>query len=98
VRLVERHDSSANCHKDVATDRRASTTEIRKASRARAPDSPMPGECMGEGGCLFDEIGKLVEPTERPHTDVRAGPQRGRTPKRRGTNSPANGEQQTVYI
>jgi hypothetical protein len=29
---------------DVATDRWASSTEIRKASWARAPDSPMPGE------------------------------------------------------
>jgi hypothetical protein len=23
---------------------------------------------MGEGGCLFDEISNLVEPTERRHT------------------------------
>jgi hypothetical protein len=38
----------------------------------------------GEGGCLFDEIQNLVEPTERLHTDVQAGPQRGRTPERRG--------------
>jgi hypothetical protein len=30
----------------------------------------------GEVGCLFDEIGNLVEPTERPHKDVRTGPQR----------------------
>jgi hypothetical protein len=27
-------------------------------------DSPMPGE--GEDGCVFDEIGSLVEPDERP--------------------------------
>jgi hypothetical protein len=44
----------------------------------------------GEVGCLFDEIQNLVEPTERPHTDVRAGPQRGRMPERRGPNSPAH--------
>jgi hypothetical protein len=28
---------------------------------------------MGEGGCLFDEISNLVEPTERRHTEVPAG-------------------------
>jgi hypothetical protein len=38
----------------------------------------------GEVGCLFDEIHNLVEPTERLHTDVQAGPQRGRMPERRG--------------
>src|ERR1700722_11695714 len=32
----------------------------------------------GMVGCLFDEIQNLVEPTERLHTDVPAGPQRGR--------------------
>jgi hypothetical protein len=51
--------------------------EPKRRGRARAPDSPMPGEGMGEGGCLFDEIGNLVEPTERPYMDVPAGPQRG---------------------
>ena len=30
---------------------------------------------QGEGGCVFDEIQNLVEPTERRHRDVRAGPQ-----------------------
>jgi len=30
----------------------------------------------GEAGCLFDEIGNLVEPTERLPMDVQAGPQR----------------------
>jgi hypothetical protein len=49
-----------------------------RSGRARAPDSPMPGECMGEGGCMFDEIGNLVEPTERQCMDALAGPQRGR--------------------
>ena len=49
----------------------------------------MRGECKGEVGCIFDEISNLVEPNERPDTDVRAGLQRGRTPKRRSTNSPA---------
>ena len=34
---------------------------------------------MGEVGCLFDEIGNLVEPTERRHKEVPAGPQRGRS-------------------
>ena len=43
---------------DVATD------GVREARRARAPDSPVPGE--GEGGWVFDEMGNLVEPTERP--------------------------------
>jgi len=32
---------------------------------------------MGEVGCLFDEIGNLVDPTERRYMDVPAGPQRG---------------------
>jgi hypothetical protein len=27
----------------------------------------------GKVGCLFDEIGKFVEPTERLHMDVQAG-------------------------
>lgn len=31
---------------------------------------------QGEGGCLFDETGSLVEPTERRYMDVSAGPQR----------------------
>jgi hypothetical protein len=54
------------------------------------------GVRKGEGGCLFDEIQDLVEPTERLHMDVRAGPQRGRMPERRGwshaSNSPTPGE------
>jgi hypothetical protein len=45
----------------------------RKASRSRGSDSPLPGEGMGKGGCLFDEIGNLVEPTERRYRDVPAG-------------------------
>jgi hypothetical protein len=36
----------ASCHRDVATDSRAPWPRIRKASRARAPDSPSPGEYM----------------------------------------------------
>jgi hypothetical protein len=63
--------SSAISHRDVATDSKALWPRIRKASRARAPDSPMSSE--GEVGCLFDEIGNLVEPTERLHMDVQAG-------------------------
>jgi len=31
-------------HRDVTTDSKAPRLRIRKASRARAPDSPMPGE------------------------------------------------------
>lgn len=31
---------------------------------------------------FFDEIQDLVEPTERPHMDVRAGPQRDKMPER----------------
>jgi hypothetical protein len=50
----------------------------------------------GEGGCLFDEIQDLVEPTERLHMEVQAGPQRGRMPERRGqsraSDSPVSGE------
>jgi hypothetical protein len=34
----------ANCHKDVATDSEPLWTRIRKASRARASDSPVPDE------------------------------------------------------
>jgi hypothetical protein len=44
----------------------------------------MPRIREGEVGCFFDDIGNLVEPTERPHKDVRTGPQRGRMPERRG--------------
>jgi hypothetical protein len=37
-------DPVADCDTDVATDSQAPWTRIRKASRARAPDSPAPGE------------------------------------------------------
>jgi hypothetical protein len=30
----------------------------------------------GEGGCLFDEIGNLVDPTERLHMDGQDEPKR----------------------
>jgi hypothetical protein len=62
------------------------------------------GVRKGEVGCLFDEIQNLVEPTERLHTDVQAGPQRGRMPERRGrshagprtaSDSPSSGEGRT---
>jgi hypothetical protein len=33
-----------NCHMDVATDSKTPWARVRKASRARAPDSPWPGE------------------------------------------------------
>ena len=35
-------------------------------------------------GCLSDEIQNLLGPTERLHTDVQSGPQRGRMPERCG--------------
>ena len=50
-------DSCADCHTDVATDRK--TLHSRSA----------PGE--GELGCLFDQISNLVEPSQRPHMEVR---------------------------
>jgi hypothetical protein len=53
---VER-ESSANCDREVATDRWASTTESRK----------------GEIGCGFDEIQNLVELIERRDMDGSAG-------------------------
>jgi hypothetical protein len=31
------------------------------------------GLFVGHAGCLFDEIGNLVEPAERRHMDVPAG-------------------------
>jgi len=34
------------------------------------------GKGMGKVGCIFDEIGNLVESTERRYRDVLAGPQR----------------------
>jgi hypothetical protein len=64
-----------------------------RCGRARETDSPSTSEHRGEGGRIFDEIGNLVEPTERPHMEIRAGPQRGRMPKRRGANSSTIGEQ-----
>jgi hypothetical protein len=42
-----------------------------RRGRARAPDPPSSSE--GEAGCLFDEIGNLVEPTKRLHMEVQAG-------------------------
>jgi hypothetical protein len=54
---------SCACHRDVATESKALWTRVRE----------------GEIGCLFDEIQNLVEPIERLHMDVQAGPQRGRS-------------------
>jgi hypothetical protein len=66
------------CYMDVATESRASTAEILEGD----PESRLwvagAGRAHGRGAC-----------TERLHKDVRAGPQRGRTPKRRGANCPA---------
>jgi hypothetical protein len=55
----------------LATDSKALRPRVRKARRARAPASPSSGE--GEGGWVFDEIGNLVEATERPPMEGRAG-------------------------
>jgi hypothetical protein len=41
-----KRDSCANCPMDVATNSPALWPRIRKASRARAPDSPAPSEYM----------------------------------------------------
>src|ERR1700674_607861 len=46
------HYSSANCDRDVATD------EVPKASRARAPDSPMSGEGRSPNGPTDEEGGQ----------------------------------------
>jgi len=51
-----KRDSSANCHTDVAAD------GVREASRARAPDSPSPGE------------GRVSRMRRTPLQDVVAGP------------------------
>jgi hypothetical protein len=83
------HLALPNLLQGVATDLKAPWLRVRKASWSHATNSPMPGECKGEVACIFDEISNLVEPNERPDTDVRAGMQRGRMPERRSTNSPA---------
>jgi hypothetical protein len=57
---------------------------VHKRSRKRSDAVATDEVREGEGGCLFDEIQNLVEPAERPHTEVRFGPQRGRMPERRG--------------
>jgi hypothetical protein len=51
------------------TARGARCEALRRASGASVP--PVPGE--GELGFLFDEISNLVEPSERPHMEVRTG-------------------------
>src|SRR5271157_808036 len=72
------------CHRDVTTNSKALWPRVRE----------------GEVGCLFDEIAYLVEPTERLHMDVQAGPQRGTMPKRcgraRAPDSPVPGEHKDV--
>jgi hypothetical protein len=65
------------------------------ATEARAP---RPRSWEGEIGWLFDEIQNLVEPIKRRTMDGPAGPQRGRTPKRRGPTSPADGEESMIWI
>jgi hypothetical protein len=42
--------SRAHCYRDVATDRRASSTEIWKTDRSRASGPPMPGEGRSPNG------------------------------------------------
>ena len=70
----------SSCGMDTATESSASSARVRE----------------GEIGCVFDEIQNLVEPIERLHMDVQAGPQRGRTPERRdrarAPDSPPPGE------
>jgi hypothetical protein len=80
---------SCFCRAIVTLPQEVATDGVREASRSHAFDSPSPGEHMGEGGCIFDEIGNLVEPTERLHMDVQAGPQRSRMRRVSGANSPA---------
>ena len=66
--------SSAICHKHVTTDSKAPWLRIRKASRVRAPDSPMPGEYMEVRTARSD--GKY--PTERWHPRRRNSRSRAR--------------------
>jgi hypothetical protein len=44
VRCCCSHIEHPNCHKDVATDSKELWLRVRKASRARAPDSPVSSE------------------------------------------------------
>jgi hypothetical protein len=63
-------------HRDVATDSKALWTRVREASRARAPDSPSPGECRvsrmpanataGRSGRAVSGAGERSAPDERP--------------------------------
>jgi hypothetical protein len=63
VRATRSHDRTSMCELD------------RSGAGCEAPRrvSGQPSSSEGEGGCLFDEIQDFVEPTERPHTEVRAG-------------------------
>jgi hypothetical protein len=66
---------------------------FRSSNQSRTTESPISptqgatDEVRGEGGCFFDEIQDLFEPTERRDMDASAGPQRGRMPERRGPES-----------
>lgn len=73
---MDDRDAATNCHKEVATD------EIREASRARAPNSPMPGEYMDVRTARPDEEVKMrmanvfcryLELAERVGTVVQQG-------------------------
>ena len=69
VREGEVHATERHYMEVVAGPQRGRSRSVR--GRARAPNSPLSSK--GEVACLFDEIGNLVDPTERLHMDVQAG-------------------------
>jgi hypothetical protein len=53
------------CYRDVATDRRPASTEIREANRSRASGTPVPGEYRqyeqpGQTENTFTRLGNLL--------------------------------------
>jgi hypothetical protein len=83
------------------TDAPSSPWWCRRAGRT-GRGSPADGVWKGKVGCLFDEIQHLVEPPERLHMDVEAGPQRGRMPEHRGqsraSGSPVPGAEESHLL
>jgi hypothetical protein len=87
-------------HTDVAAGPQRGTMPERRG-RARAPASPVPGECRvrrmrrthGHGCAGRPQRSRVSNTVANARTGVRAGPQRSRTAQRRGeaqrTNSPA---------
>lgn len=71
-----------NLPQDVATDRSASSHEIRKASQSRAFGSPVPGE------------GRVRRMRRTPLQEVVAGPLAEQDCAAKRPNSPADGEEQ----